>query len=116
MHTLQGVLVSSHSFVHAVMALESALYRTQPVPVRPATLRFAEAVDRTLAAAAAGLRIHRELPNDLPLLREAHNRIAGSETAPAARYELVNVETDRIVTSLNTMVEHLREFLDPPVK
>jgi uncharacterized membrane protein YccC len=110
MHHLRAVLVSSHSFVHAAMALESAIYRTKPVPARPATLRFAEAVDRTLALASDALRAGRSLPQDLPDLRAAHNRIAGSESTPAERYELVNVETDRITTSVNTMTEHLGEY------
>jgi uncharacterized membrane protein YccC len=107
---LHAILVSSHHFVHAVMALEAALYRTQPVPARPATLRFAEDVDRTLEAAAESLRTGRPLPQELPDLREAHNRIAGTEAVPAERYELVNVETDRITTSLNTLMENLGEL------
>jgi uncharacterized membrane protein YccC len=115
LHHVQAVMVSSHSFVHAAMALESAIYRTQPAPARPATLRFAEAVDVTLQAAAEGLRDHKALPNDLPDLRAAQNRIAGSEAAPAQRYELVNTETDRITTSVNTMAEHLRDYLNPPI-
>jgi uncharacterized membrane protein YccC len=106
-HDLQTIMVSSHSFVHAVMALESAVYRTETVPARPATLRFAAAADVTLQAAAAALRSGQAPPHDLPDLRAAHNEIAGSKTAPAQRYELVNVETDRITTSLNTMMEHL---------
>jgi uncharacterized membrane protein YccC len=111
MHHLQTVLVSSHSFVHAAMALESAIYRTKPVPARPATLRFAAAVEQTLQAAASSLRTGHALPKDLPDLRAAHNQIAGSESTPAQRYELVNVETDRITTSVNTMTEHLTDYL-----
>jgi uncharacterized membrane protein YccC len=107
---LQAILVSSHSFVHAVMALEAAIYRTKPVPARPATLAFAEAAARILTAAGESLRSRTPLPRNLPDLREAHNRIAGSEAAPAQRYELVNVETDRITTSLNTMIEKIEEL------
>jgi uncharacterized membrane protein YccC len=104
---LHAILVSSHSFVHAVMALEAALYRTRPVPARPATLRFAEDVDHTLRAAAESLRDRTPLPKDLPDLRGAHNLIMGSEAAPEQRYEMVNTETDRIVTSLNTLMENI---------
>jgi uncharacterized membrane protein YccC len=111
---LQAVLVSSHSFAHAAMAIEAALYRTQPVPARPATLAFAEAVDQTLAAAAEALRTGGALPRDLPDLRAAHNRIAGSEAVHAERYELVNVETDRITTSLNTLTENLNGLVPLP--
>lgn len=107
LHRLHAILVSSHSFVHAAMALEAALYRTEPVPARPATLEFAREVDKTLEAAARSLGSHTPLPHDLPDLREAHNRIAGSKAAPARRYEMVNMETDRITTSLNTLIENL---------
>src|SRR5258708_40236390 len=62
LHHLHAVMVSSHSFVHAVMTMESALYRTEPVPARPATLEFAARVDVTLAAAAMSLRLHQALP------------------------------------------------------
>jgi uncharacterized membrane protein YccC len=109
---LNAVMVSSHSFVHAAMTMESALYRTEPVPARPATLAFSEQVDFTLAAAAVSLRMLQGLPRNLPDLRAAQKRIAGSELVPAQRYELMNVETDRIVTSVNTLVEHLGEFLE----
>jgi uncharacterized membrane protein YccC len=107
LHHLHAVMVSSHSFVHAVMALESALYRTATVPARPSTLAFAAAADRTLEAAATTLRSGKAPADDLPDLRAAHNVIAGSKAGPAERYALVNVETDRITTSLNTLTEHL---------
>ena len=106
---LHAILVSSHSFVHAVMALEAALYRTEAVPTRPATLKFAQEVDKTLEAAAHSLRTHEPLPRDLPDLREAHNQIAGSRPTPAPRYEMVDTETDRITTSLNTLMENLAD-------
>jgi uncharacterized membrane protein YccC len=109
LHRLHAILVSSHSFVHAAMALEAALYRTETVPTRPATVEFAKEVDLTLRAAADSLRSHAPLPRELPDLRTAHNRIAGSKTAKARRYEMVNMETDRITTSLNTLIENLSE-------
>jgi uncharacterized membrane protein YccC len=108
LNVLSAILVNSHSFVHAVMALESGLYRTQPVAARPATLKFANETDEVLAAIAASLRTRAPLPRDLPLLREAHNRIIGSPEALTNRYTLVNIETDRIVTSLNTVLEKVR--------
>ncbi len=113
MHNLHTILVSSHIFVHAVMALESALYRTQSVPARPATLQFAAAADRTLQAASEALRSGHAPPNDLPDLRAEHNQIVGSKTGPGERYQMVNVETDRITTSLNTLMEHLTVLNDP---
>jgi uncharacterized membrane protein YccC len=104
------ILVNSHSFVHAVMALESGLYRTQKVPAREATLRFAEKAETTLRAIGKTLRDGTSLPNDLPDLREAHNEILGSHNQLANRYTLVNIETDRITTSLNTLREQVRKW------
>ncbi len=109
LETLTAILVNSHSFVHAVMALESGLYRTQPVVMRPATADFAAKVDRVLSVIAKSLRTHQPPPRDLPDLREAHNEIIGSPEAMTNRYTLVNVETDRIVTSLNTLLDHLSQ-------
>ena len=108
LNTLSAILVNSHSFVHAAMALESGLYRTQPVAMRPATAEFAREVGHVLAAVSASLRSSQPPPRDLPDLREAHNRIMGSPEALTSRYNLVNMETDRIVTSLNTLLDYLR--------
>lgn len=105
-----AILVNSHSFVHAAMALESGCYRTQPAAVRPATVVFAEAVDVCLAAVARALRDRTPLPRDLPNLREAHNRIIETPGATGDRYTLVNVETDRIVTTLNTLMEQVAKL------
>jgi uncharacterized membrane protein YccC len=109
LETLSAILVNSHSFVHAVMALESGLYRTQPVAMRPATADFAAKVDQVLAAIAESLRTDQPTPRDLPDLREAHNHIIGSPEALTNRYNLVNVETDRIVTSLKTLLDYLSQ-------
>jgi uncharacterized membrane protein YccC len=53
LNVLNAILVNSHSLAHAAMSMEAGLYRTQTVPPRPATLAFAEQVDRTLAAVSA---------------------------------------------------------------
>ena len=105
-----AILVNSHSFVHAVMSLESGCFRTQPVAIRPATVAFAEDVDVCLAAIAGALRDRAPLPRNLPDLREAHNRIIETPGATGDRYTLVNVETDRIVTSLNTLMEQVAKL------
>jgi uncharacterized membrane protein YccC len=109
LETLSAILVNSHSFVHAAMALESGLYRTQPVAMRPATASFAGNADQVLAAIAESLRTGQPPPRDLPDLREAHNQIIGSPVALTSRYDLVNVETDRIVNSLNTLLDYLSQ-------
>ncbi|MDP9170419.1 MAG: FUSC family protein [Acidobacteriota bacterium] len=107
MTMLHAILVNSHVFVNAVMALESGLYHTDRQAVRPATIRFAQAADVTLAAVTTSLRLGLPLPKDLPDLREAHNRIVESHVSPSERYSLVNLEMDRIVTSLNTLSEQV---------
>jgi hypothetical protein len=75
--------------------------------MRPATADFAAKVDTVLSAIAESLRTGEPPPHDLPDLREAHNQIIGSPEALTSRYNLVNVETDRIVTSLKTLLDYL---------
>jgi len=110
---LDAILANSHSFVRVAMALESGIYRTKPVAIRPATSEFAAMVQDVLAACSASLRSRKPPPRDLPDLREAHNRIIGTPQSPHERYTLVNIETDRIVTTLNTIVEQLRALYGP---
>lgn len=107
LNTLNAILVNSHSLAHAAMAMEAALYRTPTAPPRSATLDFAEKVDGTLDAVSTALRHRTPLPDDLPDLRQAHNAILESHVAAADRYQLINVETDRITTSLNTLSEQV---------
>jgi uncharacterized membrane protein YccC len=104
---VNAILVNSHSLAHAAMSMEAGLYRTQTAAPRSATLEFVEKVDRTLAAVSTALRHGTPLPDDLPDLRQAHNAIAESHVAPTDRYRLINVETDRITTSLNTLCEQV---------
>lgn len=111
---LSAILAHSHSFVRAAMALESGIYRTRPVAIRPATVEFTKMVQDVLAVCVACLRAHKPPPRDLPDLREAHNRILGTPELAHTRYTLVNIETDRIVTSLNTIVEQLRTLYGRP--
>ncbi len=97
------ILVSSHGFVRSAMALESDLNHPRE-PSGTADLDFMRDVDRTLLAIVDTLRSATTLPRDLPDLRDAHNRIED-------RYGLFGVETDRIVTSLNTMCEQIAKLL-----
>jgi uncharacterized membrane protein YccC len=110
LNALSAILVNSHSLAHAAMSLEAGLYRTQTVPSRGAGLAFGEQVDRTLAAVSTALRHRTPLPEDLPDLRQTHNAIMETREAPADRYALVNVETDRITTSVNTLREQVNAW------
>lgn len=101
---LNTILVSSHGFVRASMALESEMYGARPEPASQAALDFEQKVDETLLALINALRASTPVPHNLPDLRAAHNLIAD-------RYSLVGVETDRIVTSLNTLREQIAKLL-----
>ena len=109
--TLQAILANSHRFIHAVMALEAGLSRSQPVPARPAFATFANNVDGTLYFLAAYLRGVAVRPGDLPDLRESHRALLLSDAPPAERYELVNVESDRVTNSLNTLSVELIQWV-----
>jgi uncharacterized membrane protein YccC len=109
--TLQAILANSHRFIHAAMALEAGLFRSQPVPARPQFATFANNVDSTLYFLAAYLRGVAVEPGDLPDLREDHRALLHSGASHVARYELVNVETDRVTNSLNTLSVELIQWV-----
>jgi len=109
---LAGLLASSHRLVHAVMALEAGLYTSHAVPAREAFRTFANHVELTLYYLASALRGERLTREALPDLREDHHTLVHSGHAPGERYELVNVETDRITNSLNTLSEELLRWIE----
>jgi uncharacterized membrane protein YccC len=109
---LSGILASSHRLVHAAMALEAGLYTSQAVPAREAFQTFANHVELTLYYLASALRGHPLTREDLPDLREDHHALVHSASAPGERYELVNVETDRITNSLNTLSEEVLRWIE----
>jgi hypothetical protein len=100
---LQAILANSHRFIHSVMALEAGIYRSRAVPARAEFRAFANAVDTTLYFLSAYLRGAQAGPADLPDLREAHRALIAAGDARVERYALVNVETDRVTNSLNTL-------------
>lgn len=106
-NTLSGALASSHRLVHAIMALEAGLASSRPALVRPAIRKFADDVELTLYYLSAALRGSPLVPADLPNLREDHHALVHSGGSPSERHALVNVETDRITNSLNTLSEEL---------
>jgi uncharacterized membrane protein YccC len=110
-HLLSGILASSHRLVHAMMALEAGLQTSDPVPVREAFRTFSNDVELTLYFLAAALRGSPLSPETLPDLREDHHSLLGSGDSHRERYALVNVETDRITNSLNTLTEEIAHWL-----
>jgi uncharacterized membrane protein YccC len=119
---LRRMLANSHRFIHAVMSLEAGLVRSRPVPAREEFRTFSNHVDLTLYYLAAALR-GAEMPNlgedhpylavtergadlipaEMPDLRADYNAMLESGEPHADRYELVDVEADRITNSLNTL-------------
>jgi uncharacterized membrane protein YccC len=108
---LSAMLTTSHGFVRAVLAIESAADRAHLVPARPAAIAFAAEVASTLESMANSLRSNKPLPDEMPDLREAHNAILASTGAVTDQYTLVNTETDRIATSLNTLGEQIAKYI-----
>lgn len=107
---LNSLLANSHRFIHAVMSLEAGLYRSRPVPARDAFRTFANDVDTTVYYLAAALRGASVAAGNLPDLREDHHNLLQSGDARVDRYALVNVETDRIVNSLNTLAGEILQW------
>jgi hypothetical protein len=100
------ILVTSHRLIHAIMSLEAGLASSAPAPPREAFHKLASDIDVTLYYLAASLRGSAIERAHLPDLREDHHALLQSGDAPA-RYALVNIETDRIVNSLNTLADHI---------
>ncbi len=111
MAALSAILASSHRLIHAVMALEAGLHSSRAVPARAAFSRFANDVELTLHSLAEALRGSPLAHADLPNLREDHHALTQSGDSTVERYALVNVETDRVTNSLNTLSEELLKWL-----
>jgi len=110
LHTLSAMMASSHRLVHAFMALESGLTTSRAVAPRNAFRPFADHVELTLYYLAAALRDSPLTRADLPDLREDHHALVQSGDPLTERYALVNVETDRITNSLNTLSEEALQW------
>ncbi len=106
-NALNDMLASSHRLVHSLMALEAGLYESKFVPPRDAFRTFSHDVERTLYFLAASLRGSPIHPGDLPDLREDHHALVRSGDSNTERYALVNIETDRVTNSLNTLREQI---------
>ncbi len=102
-----AMLASSHRLVHALMALEAGLSPGRSVAEPEPFRRFANDVEMSLYLIGAVLRGSPIVAGDLPNLREAHRDLIQSLGSPGERFLLVNVETDRITNSLNTLREQV---------
>jgi len=94
-----------------MMALEAGLSSSHPVAAREPFRRFADDVELTIDYLAAALRGSQIRAETLPDLREDHNALVRSGNALQDRHALVNVETDRITNSLNTLSGELLQWV-----
>lgn len=104
---VNAMLASSHRFIHAVMSMEAGLALSHSAPARDAFRTFSSDLEKTLYFLAARLRGSSIAPGDLADLRADHNLLIHSGDMLNERYALVNVETDRMTNSLNTLAEQV---------
>ena len=106
---VNAVLANSHRFIHAAMSMEAGLARSRPAPARAEFRTFANHVDLVLYYLTASLRGSKIPPAEWPDLREDHYGLVHAGDPRVERYALSNVEADRMVNSLNTLVEEVAE-------
>jgi uncharacterized membrane protein YccC len=108
---VNAMLASSHRLILAVMALDSGLAQSEHAPARPAFRQFADDVDLTFYYLAGALRGAGKIKSHLPDLREDHRLLLESGDPARERYALVNIETDRVTNSLNTLSEQILRWV-----
>jgi uncharacterized membrane protein YccC len=106
-----SMMASSHIFANSMIMLHARLLAA-PESLRGlgrnhAFLDFVHAVLVTLDRLAAVLRGADAKGLRFPNLRECHYRLAHTGEALAAPHTLINVETDKMVNSLNTLREQV---------
>ena len=111
MHSLRSAVAALYRLAHALMALEAGFSTSPPVPPRQAFTPFANHVELTLYHLAAVLRGSPFDRSTLPNLREDVHAIVHSPVVMTERYALVNVEADRIASSLDSLTEALLHWL-----
>ena len=111
---MQKLIANSHRLVLAMMSLEAGIASSSAAPVRESFRAFADKVDTTLSALSGALRAGKMDRATLPDLREAHRELTQSGDPHFGRYALVNVETDRIVNSLNTVTDLVEQWRSLP--
>jgi uncharacterized membrane protein YccC len=110
---LGAMLASSHRLVHAMMALEAGLVQTNPTKAREEFRTLANHIELTLHSLGHALRGSPLGRSELPDLREDHHALlAARGVSRTERHALVNVETDRITNSLNTLSEEILQWID----
>jgi len=111
---LSAVLASSHRLIHALMALDAIFSHKPALSSSPPLKNFVSKLEKTLALLASTLRGVRVPSKDFPNLREEHRLMVQSRTGDAnselARFDSINIETDRITNSVNTLAEQITQW------
>jgi uncharacterized membrane protein YccC len=110
---LNAMLASSHRFAHSAMALEAGLASGPFAPAGDASRTFSQDLEKFLYFLAQLLRGSQVTPESLPNLREDHNRLIRSRDGSDGRNAWLNIETDRMTNSLNTLAEQLFRYSKP---
>jgi uncharacterized membrane protein YccC len=110
LRSVSAAMAALFRLAHALMALEAGFAASRPVPPRRAFYRFANEVELTMYYLASSLRGSSIDRTMLPNLREALHALVHSPEALTERYALVNVEADRITSSLDMLAEELLKW------
>jgi uncharacterized membrane protein YccC len=110
---VNGMLASSHRFIHAVMALEAG-QTPGSTAVNGAFRSYAEDCEKMLYYLAARLRGSIVVAGHLPNLREDHNRMLREGGNGDERKTLLAIEADRMTNSLNTLAEQVFRWAGTP--
>jgi uncharacterized membrane protein YccC len=115
---LSALLASSHRLIHALMALDAIFSHKPALANSPPLKNFMSKLEKTLALLSSTLRGVREPSKDFPNLREEHRLMVQARTSEAnsalARFDAINVETDRITNSVNTLAEQIMRWTCSP--
>jgi uncharacterized membrane protein YccC len=103
---LSEILINTHIFVRAVMALESDYDGSSGTAVNAAVREFTSTASESLQRIAEGIRTGRKPAGRQPNVRAAWTAL--EQVAPP--HSLLAVETDRIATSLNTLWEQAAKW------
>ena len=106
---LDAIVANALRFIHATMALEAGLYRSRPAQARAPFRPFMEHVDLTLHYLAAVLRGSKAAADHLPDLRQDQRALEAVVTNEE-RHAMVNLETDRITNSVNTLAKEVLDW------
>ena len=101
---LNAILVHSHSFAYAFMAIEARLYRKRRDDEPAWMSGFAASVERTLSAMAEALRNQASLPSGVRY-KFGDVEVPAPVIAPGGT--LLEIEADRVRTSLRSLGEEI---------